>query len=268
MNEFIDAIAADNIEGLLQAKQKYLSGLKGFTSTEQEEKLDELTVRVTDKIKEIIQKQSLYDDLYAAVSDGFKPYAGELMRYPKLFNSLVSAEYLYKQYVDGKEPNEQFDYSCISIMYYMALEDFANKLVYIPYADEVLSKIPKNTVKNKEWRNNEALKYVSSAGSFWDKYQRLKKSCEIGVLGYLFEAIEDEEYFKDYVIKKYPKTDVSALKKCGGELKKLAPRRNNAAHGGNYLTHADVCTDRTNVYDTSVEKLRGQIMELLGALFD
>lgn len=268
VNEFIDAIAADNIEGLMQAKQMYLFGLKGFTSTEQEEKLEELTVRVTDKIKEIIQKQSLYDNLYATVSDGFKPYAGELMKYPKLFNSLVSAEYLYKQYVEGKEPNEQFDYSCISIMYYMALEDFANKLVYIPYADEVLSKILKNTVKNIEWRNNEALKYVSSAGFFWDKNQRLKKSCEIGVLGYLFEAIENEEYFKDYVIKKYPKTDVSAMKKCGGELKKLAPRRNNAAHGGNYLTHADVCTDRTNVYDTSVEKLRGQIMELLGALFD
>ena len=72
------------------------------------------------------------------------------MKYPKLFNSLVSAEYLYKQYVAGKEPNEQFDYSCISIMYYMALEDFANKLVYIPYAKDVLSGLDDSELKGKK----------------------------------------------------------------------------------------------------------------------
>lgn len=268
VNEFIDAIAADDIKGLMQAKQKYISGLKEFTSKEQEEKLDELTVRVTNKIKEIIQKQSIYDDLYAAVSDGFNPYAGELMKYPKLFNSLVSAEYLYKQYVDGKEPNEQFDYSCISIMYYMALEDFANKLVYIPYAKDVLSGLDDSELKGKKWT-----KYVSSLGIFWkynkkkDSYTFIKDSCEIGVLGFLFEGVETEEKLKDYVLSRYPKADIKLLKKLGTELKKVAPRRNEAAHGGNYLAHADVCTDKGHVYDSSVSKLRGLIIELLEMLF-
>ena len=268
VNEFIAAITADDIEGLMQAKQKYLCGLKGFTTKEQEEKLDELTVRVTEKIKEVIQKQSLYDDLYAAVSDGFKLYAGELMKYPKLFNSLVSAEYLYNQYVDGKDPNEQFDYSCISIMYYMALEDFANKLVYIPYAKDVLSGLDDSELKGKKWT-----KYVSSLGVFWkynkkkDSYTFIKDSCEIGVLGFLFEGVETEEKFKDYVLSRYPKADIKQLKNFGTDLKKVAPRRNEAAHGGNYLTHADVCTDKGHVYDSSVAKLRGLIIELLEMLF-
>ena len=209
--QITEAIAADDIESLMQAKQKYISRLDGFVSKDQEEKLDELTIRVTDKIKEAVQKKDVYDDLYAAVSDGFKVYAGELMKYPKLFNTLVSAEYLYKQYVDEQDPNDQFDYSCISIMYYMALEDFANKLVYIPYANDVLTKIPKKTVRDKTWKDTEGLKYVSAVGSFWDKYQRVKKSCEIGVLGYLFEGVEDEEYFKNYVLKCYPKADMRTM---------------------------------------------------------
>ena len=148
----------------------------------------------------------------------------------------------------------------------MALEDFANKLIYIPYANDVLSKISKKTVKNQEWKNAEASKYVSSVSAFWDKHQKLKKSCEIGVLGYLFNGIETEEYFKNYVLKKYPKTDMPLFKDYGEKLQKIAPRRNNAAHGGNYLTYDDVCTDKTQIYEVSAEKYKGLIIELLGLL--
>ena len=51
---FVDAIAADDIPNLLQAKQKYIKGLSGFISEEQEKQLDKLTICVTDKIKESI----------------------------------------------------------------------------------------------------------------------------------------------------------------------------------------------------------------------
>jgi len=61
------------------------------------------------------------------------------MQYPNIFSSLVSAEYLYQQYVEHSAANPNFDYSCISIMYYMSLEVFLNKMVYTPYANNVLA---------------------------------------------------------------------------------------------------------------------------------
>lgn len=266
--DFVNAIAGDDIYGLLQAKQRYLSNASEFISGNQEEKLDDLTVQVVDKIKATVQKLGVYDELYSAVSTEFAIYATELMKHPQIFSSLVSAEYLYRQYVLNSEPIDNFDYSCISIMYYMSLEDFINKLVYIPYANQVLSKIGKNTVKDKKWKGEEAGKYVSSVGAFWDKYQRLKKSCEIGVLGYLFEGVSDEEYFKKFLTDHFGGIDIEHVRRFGTKLKDVAPRRNDAAHGGNYLTYSDVCTDKDNVYNTAIESYRGMILELLAICFD
>lgn len=264
--DFVNAIAGDDIEGLMQAKQKYIGTAAAFISGDQEEKLDDLTTQVVEKIKATIQKLDMYDELYGAISGDFDKYASELVKHPQIFNSLVSAEYLYRQYVEGKAPKAKFDYSCISIMYYMALEDFINKLVYIPYSREVLSQIDSTDLNNKTWQKNESGRYVSSFGKFWF-YGKLKQSCEIGVLGFLFEAIPKEDKFEQWLSRKFPSIDLNAVKAFGSKLKRVSPRRNDAAHGGNYLTYSDVCTDKHNVYDVVVQNYRGMIVELMELCF-
>lgn len=255
---FTNAFASDDVEGLMQAKQKYIARLAGFVSKEQEEKLDKLTYTVVEKIKEAVRQKDLYEELYESVSDGFKDYAGDLMKHPELFNTLVSAEYLYKQYVEDHDPKESFDYSCISIMYYMALEDFANKLVYTPYFNKVLK-----TVQKDDWKD-----YVTSATAFWDrKNASYKRTCEIGNLGFLFNGVRKRKNFKSFMEKSFGEVELRRLSSLGQELIDIAPRRNNAAHGGNYLTYDDVRTDKTNVYAVSVERLRGLIKELLEILY-
>lgn len=263
---FVEAISSNDIDNLMQAKVRYVSRLMDFTTEEQEEKLDELTNQIVEKIKEALSKKDLYDELYGAVTEDFSAYASVLMKHPKIFSSLVSAEYLYKQYIDKQDANEKFDYSCISIMYYMALEDFANKLVYIPYYKEILSLIDKKDINSKDWIDKESRKYVSSFYTFWDKRKRLKKSCEIGVLGYLFEAIKDEEYFEKFLKDTYQNISIDNLEQYGAKLKTVAPRRNEAAHGGNYLSYEDVRTDKDNVYNV-IDEYRGLILELLDIIF-
>lgn len=264
--DFVNAIAGDDIDGLMQAKQRYISTAAEFISGDQEEKLDDLTSQVVEKIKATIQKLDVYDELYSSISGDFDKYATELMKHPQIFSSLVSAEYLYRQYVEGKSPKTNFDYSCISIMYYMALEDFINKLVYIPYSREVLSKIDSKDLDDKTWQRKESCRYVSSFGKFWS-YGRLKQSCEIGVLGFLFEAVPKEDKFEQWLQKKFPSIDSNTVKAFGGKLKGVSQRRNDAAHGGNYLTYSDVCTDKHNVYDANVQNYRGMIVELLELCF-
>ena len=268
---FVGAIASDDIESLLQAKQNYIKRLSGYISSEQEEKLDELTQQVVEKIKATVQKLDVYNTLYRSVSNEFLPYAGALMQHPQIFSSLVSAEYLYQQYVEKKAANPKFDYSCISIMYYMSLEDFLNKLVYTPYADEVLSCISVSDLNDRNWQRSGSKDYVSQFSSFWNWNKKkgayvLKNSCEIGVLGFLFDGIDNEQEFEKFVVKKYPKADKQKIKALGVKLKSVAPRRNNAAHGGNYLTYNDACADKGNVYDTSVKQIKGLILGFLGII--
>lgn len=269
---FVDAIAADDIPNLLQAKQKYIKGLSGFISEEQEKQLDKLTICVTDKIKESIQKKDVYDQLYSAVSQEFLPFMAALKQHPQIFCSLASAEYLYKQYAETVQLGYDFDYSCISIMYYMSLEDFLNKLIYIPYARNVLSNINQTQINDRNWQKNGAKDYVSQFTSFWNFVKstssyRLKQSCEIGVLGYLLEGISSEKQLRNFVTQEFPNVDIQRIHAFGKRLKIIAPRRNDAAHGGNYLTYNDVCTDKQNVYDTSGAAFKGMILELMGILF-
>jgi hypothetical protein len=79
----------------------------------------------------------------------------------------------------------------------------------------------------------------------------------------LFEGINSEVQFKNYVSNKYPKANIQRLEALGTELKKVAPRRNDAAHGGNYLTYKDVCEDKGHVYNISIEDFKGLILEFL-----
>lgn len=260
---YISAVVEDDIDELLQAKQNYIHELSNYISTEQEEKLDYLSYRIAEKLKETIQKMEVYDDLYKSVSAEFAEYSSLLFQHPEILSSLVSAEYLYNQYINIMQPDTRFDYSCISIMYYMALEDFLNKLIYTPYSSEVLSLINRRQTRDDFWKNNDCKNYVSNFNSFWDKKNRaFKRSCEIGVLGYLFEGIETELKFQEFLNGKYPGIDIYALKRLGTQLKDIAPRRNDAAHGGNYLTTSDVQKDKDYVYNIAAV-YKGLIVELL-----
>ena len=264
--QYLNALASNDIKELLQAKQNYISTITEYSSDDQREKLDFLTEQIVNKIKNVLSKDYVYEELYSSVSDIFKKYANYLVKYPQIFTSLVSAEYLYKQYVDKKSPLLQFDYSCISIMYYMALEDFVNRLIYIPYVKSVLSKISSNETNDYKWQKNNAKLYVSNFYNFWDKKNNAwKKSCEIGVLGHLFENINNETKFKLFIESIYPNINITDFISFGTKLKNIAPRRNEAAHGGNYLSYDDVCKDKEHVYSPLAD-YRGLIFELLEIL--
>ena len=261
---FVNAITDDDIDSMLKSKQDYISRLSDFVSGEQEEALDELSQKIAEKIKASIQKSIVYDKMYSTISNDFRTYASTLMQYPNIFCSLVSAEYLYKQYVENADENMKFDYSCISIMYYISLEDFLNKLVYTPYANDILSGLDCNNPNNHSfWKG-----YVTNFPSYWTKDKKshsykLKTTCEIGVIGYLFEAVERKIHFKNYITSKYPKADTQRLSQLGANLKAIAPRRNEAAHGGNYITYSEVYNDKKYVYETSANAYKGLIKELL-----
>ena len=61
--------------------------------------------------------------------------------------------------------------------------------------------------------------------------------------------------------------DLKSITTYGDKLKRVAPRRNEAAHGGNILSYDDVQQDKGNVYSSDVEKYRGLIIELLSILY-
>lgn len=258
--QITSSILSNDIDELMSAKQRYRGHLSIYMTEDQEKKLDEYMEQVAEKIKDSVSKFQAYDEMYASITDEFQHYASHLLRYPKIFASLVSAEYLYSQYISKRDPNENFDYSCISIMYYLALEDFANKLLYTSYANDVL--IPNAELVRQNYRE-----YISSPTAFCDNRNRTyKQTSEIGNMGFLLAALNRETNYSAYLSDRYPEVDLQRLKDFGTKLKDIAPRRNEAAHGDNLITYNDVQEDKRHVFDAST-MYRGLILELLNIIF-
>lgn len=256
----------DDIDSLIKSKQQYIEHLSIFITEDREKKLDDYISKVAQKIQKSVKKLKIYDTLYAEITEDFKKYSEHLLSFSDIFCSLTSAEYLYSMYVKGIQDNNRFDYSCISIMYYMSLEEFVNKLVYTKYVDAVLD--PNIATVFDPNNKNSYKKYVSHKTNFYDaKNKRMKRTCEIGNLGFLLEGINQETEFKAYLQNAFPKIDISRLITFGSKLKNVAHRRNLAAHGGNIITYAEVCADKLDVFSDKTEQYRGLILELLDILY-
>lgn len=261
--ELTSRVLSDNIPGLMKAKQEYIAKISVYITEEQEHLIEEHTLRVAEKMKEKISKLSSFDVLYRSISDDFKTYAATLFNYPQILYSLVSAEYLYQEYILNQQAIQKFDYSCISILYYMALEDFVNKLVYTPYLNAVL--IPEtNTVFSTKARGylGKLKKYVKD----WST-QTFKSACELGPLGFLLEGINNEPKFNSFLKSQYPNIDIQRISQLGSNLRTVAQCRNDAAHGGNIISFQTAKQDKINVYESAgISQTRGLIKEFLEIL--
>lgn len=262
-NSFLNlstAILSNDLEILINSKKECLSLLKGRLTEEQFEYYDQYIQRVIESIQNKIKQENSYITLYKNISNEFLKYSSELIIYPNLLDSLVSAEYLYNQYVNNNEPLNNFDYSCISIMYYMALEEFLNKIIYTQYSTSILINYAKGN-----WKE-----IVSSPTNFWDsKNKCYKKHCEIGNLGYLLEKIKQEKIFNEYMRNKFPNLVIDDVIDYGKKLKNIANRRNNAAHGAHILSYKTVKEDKEIVFIIdSINENRGLLFKLLSILFD
>lgn len=246
----------NDIDSLMQAKRQYLNKIKVFATDIQIRRLEEFVSQLKKKIEETVEIQDEYEKFYEYVTGDFSAYANKLLKYPTLFNSLVSAEYLYDRFIIKREEVDGFDYSCVSIMYYMALEEFINKLLYIPYRNNVL-------IKNKSDLFGSS-KYLSRASSYM-RGDDLKPLCELGPLAFLLKNISKTSEFKSFVQKEFAikEDQISNIKSLGQRLLNNVQKRNDAAHGGMNITYSVARGDKGIVYPNDIDVARGLLREFL-----
>lgn len=203
-----------------------------------------------------------YEYYCGKVNEDFKRYIEKLINYPTLLSGLSSAEYLYDLYINKMSEKQDFDYSCVSIMYYKTLEDFINNLLWIPYRKEVLEKNTDEVINTKLYLNDV---------KFYYNYQGFKESCELGPLSFLCAEIKSIPKFLVFVQEKFGiinDSDLNAIEAFGEKLKVKTKNRNNAAHGGKKVSYTVASEDKIAVYpDASPEDIRGLIKEFLSILF-
>ncbi|NLJ41761.1 MAG: hypothetical protein GX352_09185 [Clostridiales bacterium] len=174
--------------------------------------------------------------------------------------TLATAEYLYDRFITNSQENDLKDYSCISIMYYRALEDALNKLIYFPYRDNVLAN-NLDTIRdsyNKRQVNNflpgkDPRYYLDNFGSPRIKF---KAHLMMGNFRMLFISIRGLPEFGAFLsrIFKDANLDLGELQDYGASLGEAAKKRNNSAHGGQIIDMETAKTDRSYVYAKDISK--------------
>ncbi|WP_379969116.1 hypothetical protein [Ectobacillus sp. sgz5001026] len=175
--------------------------------------------------------------------------------------TLATAEYLYNLFVLGSstEKDEFKDYSCISILYYKALESFLNKFLFEPY-------INKHFSTNKDFSyissqcifdyfpvpNKQDLKshyfYKNRSGNYY-----LSNKLALGNIGHFLKLEEDKPNPKYLIaflndIIKPSKNVVKEFNGLSTNILGVKNNRNNAAHGGNIINKNQAIQDKKNVF--------------------
>lgn len=277
-----DKVTKDDLNALFEMKQhaafaKLASPVK---------KIDILINSLMDETINLISKKSDFDneDLdFDSLCNKLTKELGDKYKYVEgsSFKSLSTAEYLYELFINNKngmDPNK--DYSCISILYYKALEDALNKIIYVPYYNAELKPI----YKIQNWENKANTEIIldrlpgeekalykiknsyyheNRSTGCWELANRLM----IGNLGFLLKE------------RTLPKALYSFLGKImTGDIKlncnilsngllNVKDNRNNAAHGGNIINYQKVTDDKRDVFTLEqIGEYKRLLLQLLNML--
>lgn len=258
--ELTKGFIEDDLESLMRARSEYLIRIQPYATELQIRKMEDFIYQLADKIEKKTTGESDYSRQCERVAEDLSRYAGKLFKYPSILNTLVSAEILYNEFIVMKPEREGFDYSCISIMYYLALEEFANKVLYIPYKEKVLD--------NHLSEINRSRQYLDRPDSYF-RGARLKTSCELGPISHLLISASKVQCFKAFLISEFGVTEdrIKEITQYGKKLLDGSRNRNHAAHGGESVSYSSACNDKKIVYPEDVEEARGLLKELLGLLW-
>ena len=213
-------------------------------------------------------------------------------------DSLTTAEMLYGQYASEEFAKKGFDFSCISALYYQAFEDAYNALIWQNYASmlnsliingqkytDILEANRKSKITDpdaKGYLDNDSFTrghYINYAKRFDPQTTTVKLSCMYKSFAILMENVcnpSDLNGFCDYFAKICGYTDRNKMfsddefmNRCqdfANAVSRSAVNRNNASHGGTFISIAQ-CRDDEKTVLNNLEAVRidsiGLIQRLL-----
>ena len=262
--------------------------------------LDSISERICKAITMLVSKQT--DDYHATKHEILARLglcSGHLPA--STVDSLTTAEILYSRYAKTDFADQGFDYSCISALYFQAFEDAYNELIWRGYADKLNSTfIEGRALTSILYDFRFKVLPMAATGflmdddkqhkqrDFYIQYNRhttcVSSRCMYKSFAILMEYIRHGsslpalcEYFaslcgfdkmEDMLSNK---TFMEAYARFSSNITRSAENRNNASHGGTYVSITQCGEDKKTVLN-DLEEVRassiGLIQQMLYLLFD
>lgn len=255
-----EGIVKNDVESLLQSKQDFMPIFIN-SNPEIAECIDKNIDIICAQLKNNL---ALSDDVLnkrELLVNEFQSVYKELNIPDDIFDTLATAEYLFSNYIDEKEPLSGWDYSFVSILYYQVLEKALNYYAYVPYVTEI---------NNMVTAENSSL-YFSNAKctqiNYRNKSVSIKPVLELGPIGFLMKSVAyGNNKYTDFLTNKYDNINIFKIGKYGEKVIEVSKRRNHAAHA-QILSFDDAKEDKYIIYCnkeefTSSIEARNMVKEL------
>ena len=200
-------------------------------------------------------------------------------------NTLTTAELLYSKYANQEYADANFDYSCISALYYQAVESMYNGLLWGKYAAKL------NGIKEgRDWFSylykngmlpTNLLGYLptDSPNCYLNKEKnRIASALTMGNFKFILfnatsKAADTLPFFKTFLIHEFGFDSVSAnsaeykdfqdkIDMFYNQIETAIPKRNNASHGHQLVSLEECKTDKRIVL-SDVDGIRNNILGLI-----
>lgn len=300
IDELTTRLEEQDIDGILQVKNKVKKEISRFPDCDDKylyaEWLDSISVRISDALINNCQKQK--DDYLGFKNTILRSLGDKSALLPSsAVDSLTTAEMLFTRYANDDFASNGFDYSCISALYYQAFEDAYSDLIWSKYAAFLNALIVGSTKYTDilERCRNSPITVPAAQGYLMDNDSRqrgyyisyrnrttpnttVSMRCMYKSFAIIMEQLKtpsDLNGFCEFIaqlcgfagrINMF--SDTAFMQKCHDftdEISRSADNRNNASHGGSFISLGQ-CTDDKKTVLNNLESIRRESIGLIQQL--
>lgn len=298
IEQLTTGIESQNSEQILQTKARIRQEILRFPDCDDKSLYANWLDSISDRISAaLISNCKRQVDNYIEIKERIQNSLGESSKKlpSSTLDSLTTAEMLYEQYATDDFAEKGFDFSCISALYYQAFEDAYNDLIWRGYATmlnalmireqkytEILethryTKITEPEAQGylDDWNSRQRGYYIN----YKNRQATVSLRCMYKSFGIMMENIRESsdlykfcDYFATlvgYSDSQRMFADTTFMSKCLNFTKAIlnsADNRNNASHGGTFISIGQ-CTDDKKTVLNDLEAVRvnsiGLIQQLL-----
>lgn len=178
------------------------------------------------------------------------------VRFTDMIKTLSTGEFLYQKYItDACDDLEDFDYSCIALQYYTALESLLNIVFYLPYKTITLEPLGKRLKQLEGYLGEAEFSKLESRSKLKDSV--LKDSLELGPIAYLYKGIFDSNgainathiHLSEYLTKLGLNNKAQkAVAKIAKDVGDITTSRNKVAHASVPVSSSQVSRAKKSVF--------------------
>lgn len=300
IEDFASNIETQDTNGILQIKAKIKKEISRYPDCDDKllyaEWLDSISDRISKALISICKKA---EDNYLEIKNRITSSLGEKCSIlpSSAIDSLTTAEMLFQRYAKEEYANKGFDYSCISALYYQDFEDAYNELIWVKYASHLNSlKISGSNytdiLKRHKYSKAESITETYARGYLFDDNLKKRNNyvlyhsgtasvntrCMYKSFATIMKQLKnptDLNGFCEFIAQLCGFTgrtdmfsDTAFMQKCHDftdEISKSADNRNNASHGGSFISLGQCTNDKKTILN-NLESIRCESVGLIQQL--